>query len=287
MTESDMQDENGHGAGGVLHVVATPLGNADDLSPRARRVLSTADLILAEDTRRAGSLFARLGLAHAGRLMSFYEHNEDKRLPKVLEFLENGASVALISDAGTPLLSDPGFTLVRACRERGIRVTPVPGPSAPVTALSASGLPPLPYTFLGFLPRRKGHTEKLLAAHRDTGATLVFFERKSRLKGSLAICREVLGDRPFCIARELTKDFEEFVSGSLADISGVDPEMRGEITVLVGPPEAEAQTGEEDIARIVEEESAAGGKPKEIARRVADRAPGWTAKEVYALMRDA
>jgi len=287
MTDPDRNNENDSHAGGILHVVATPLGNADDLSPRARRVLSTADLILAEDTRRAGSLFARLGLTHAGRLMSFYEHNEDKRLPKVLEFLENGASVALISDAGTPLLSDPGFTLVRACRERAIRVTPVPGPSAPVTALSASGLPPLPYTFLGFLPRRKGHTEKLLAAHRDTGATLVFFERKTRLKGSLDICREVLGDRPFCIARELTKDFEEFVSGTLADLSGVDPEMRGEITVLIGPPDAEAQAEEADIARLVEEESAAGGKPKEIARRVADRAPGWTAKEVYALMRDA
>jgi len=270
---------------GILHVVATPLGNADDLSPRARSVLETAELILAEDTRRAGTLFARLGLAHAGRLMSFYEHNEEKRLPRVLEFLENGASVALISDAGTPLLSDPGFTLVRACRERGIKVTPVPGPSAPVAALSASGLPPLPYTFLGFLPRRKGQTEKLLAAHRDTGATLIFFERKSRLTGSLAICRDVLGEREFCICRELTKEYEEFLSGSLGDISGVDPELRGEITVIVGPASTDGTTDEADIERVLAEETEAGGKPKEIARRVAERVHGWTAKEVYALMR--
>ena len=270
---------------GILQVVATPLGNADDLSPRARAVLEATDLILAEDTRRAGSLFARLGLAHGGRLMSFYEHNEEKRLPRVLEALEDGASVALISDAGTPLLSDPGFTLVRACRERGIRVTPVPGPSAPVTALSASGLPPLPYTFLGFLPRRKGQTEKLLAAHRDTGATLVFFERKSRLTGSLEICREVLGEREFCIARELTKEYEEFLSGTLGDLSGVDPELRGEITVIVGPARADETTGEDELRRLLDEESQAGGKPKEVARRAAERARGWTAKEVYALMR--
>ncbi|WP_419785677.1 16S rRNA (cytidine(1402)-2'-O)-methyltransferase [Pseudodesulfovibrio sp.] len=276
-----------YNAGGILHVVATPLGNTDDLSPRARHVLANADLILAEDTRRSGALFARIGLTHSGRLMSFYDHNEEKRLPRVLAALEDGASVALISDAGTPLLSDPGYTLVRACRERGIRVTPVPGPSAPVTALSASGLPPLPYTFLGFLPRRKGQTEKLLAAHRDTGATLIFFERKTRLLGSLKICREVLGDRPFCIARELTKDFEEFIPGTLADVSGVDPELRGEITVLIGPPEGTDKAEAEDIAQIIEEESKAGGKPKEIARRVAERAPGWTAKAVYALMRDA
>lgn len=270
---------------GTLWVVATPLGNVGDLSPRAREILMDADVVLAEDTRRAGLLFKRLGLERHGRLMSFFEHNEDKRLPKVLGFLEEGLTVALISDAGTPLLSDPGFTLVRSCREQGIKVSPVPGPSAPVVALSASGLPPLPYTFLGFPPRRKSQTEKLFAAHRDTGATLVFFERKSRLKGTLTIARDILGEREFCVARELTKEYEEFLRGSLGDLDSMDLDLRGELTVIIGPAGEQGDTDEASLARIIEEENEVGGKPKEIARRVAQRAVGWTAKEVYALMR--
>jgi len=271
---------------GTLWVVATPLGNTGDLSPRARDILTDADVVLAEDTRRAGLLFKRLELERHGRLMSFFEHNEDKRLPKVLDFLEDGLSIALISDAGTPLLSDPGFTLVRACRDQGIEVKPVPGPSAPVVALSACGLPPLPYTFLGFTPRKKSHTEKLFTAHRDTGATLIFFERKSRLKGTLEIAHAMLGDREFCVARELTKEYEEFIRGDLGSLDDVDLELRGELTVIIGPGGEEGDTTEEGIHRLLEEESEAGGKPKEIARRVAARATGWTAKEVYAAMRD-
>lgn len=269
---------------GKLWVVATPLGNADDLSPRARQILCEAEIILAEDTRRAGLLFRRLNLERHGRLVSFFEHNEDKRLPKVLEYLEEGLTVALISDAGTPLLSDPGFTLVRACRERGIAVSPVPGPSAPVAALSASGLPPLPYTFLGFPPRKKSQTEALFLAHRDTGATLIFFERKTRLAGTLEIAADILGDREFCVARELTKEYEEFLRGRLGDLTGLDPELRGELTVIIGPATAGGRTGEAELAQLVAEEGGAGGRPKEIARRVAARAVGWTAKEVYATM---
>jgi len=271
---------------GTLWVVATPLGNSGDLSPRARAVLEDADVVLAEDTRRAGLLFKRLELAKHGRLMSFFEHNEDKRLPKVVGFLEDGLDVALISDAGTPLLSDPGFTLVRACRDRGIAVKPVPGPSAPVAALSASGLPPLPYTFLGFAPRKKSQTERLFKVHRDTGATLVLFERKSRLAGTLTIARDILGDREFCVARELTKEYEEFIRGALGGLDGVDLDLRGELTVIIGPAGETGDSGEEEVLRLITEESESGGKPKEIARRVAGRAAGWTAKEIYALMRD-
>jgi len=270
---------------GKLWVVATPLGNVGDFSPRAREILMDADVILAEDTRRAGLLFKRLELERYGRLVSFFEHNEDKRLPKVLEQLGEGMSIALISDAGTPLLSDPGFTLVRACRDEGFAVSPVPGPSAPVVALSASGLPPLPYTFLGFPPRKKTHTEKLFAAHRDTGATLVFFERKSRLEGTLSIAFEALGDREFCVARELTKDYEEFLRGTLGDLKGFDFELRGELTVIIGPAGEAGDASEEDIVRLLDEEREVGGKPKEVARRVAERVSGWTAKEVYAVMR--
>ena len=270
---------------GTLWIVATPLGDVDDLSPRARRILSEADVILAEDTRRAGTLFKRLDLAPRGRLMSFFEHNEDKRLPKVLAFLEEGKDAALMSDAGTPLLSDPGFTLVRACRERGISVRPAPGPSAPVAALSACGLPPLPYAFLGFTPRRKSQTEKLFESYRDTGATLVLFERKTRLKGTLEIAAKALGDREFCVARELTKTYEAFLYGRLGDLDAFDFNLKGEMTVIIGPPGAAEDVDEAAVLEIVREERDAGGKPKEIARRVADRAPGWTAKAVYALMR--
>lgn len=271
---------------GKLWVVATPLGNTGDFSPRARHILEHADVILAEDTRRAGSLFKRLDLERHGRLISFFEHNEDKRLPKVLELLEEGKQIALISDAGTPLLSDPGFTLVRACREHHFDVSPVPGPSAPVVALSASGLPPLPYTFLGFPPRRKSHTEKLFIAHKDTGATLIFFERKSRLRGTLEIAATIFGNREFCVARELTKDYEEFLRGSLDALDAFDCELRGELTVIIGPGGDEGDTDETALLQLIQEEREAGGKPKEIARRVADRATGWTAKEVYAHMRD-
>nr|WP_321513559.1 16S rRNA (cytidine(1402)-2'-O)-methyltransferase [uncultured Pseudodesulfovibrio sp.] len=271
---------------GTLWVVATPLGNTGDLSPRARQILTEADVILAEDTRRAGLLFKRLELERHGRLISFFEHNEDKKIPRVIELLEDGLEVALISDAGTPLLSDPGFTLVRACRDNDIRVSPVPGPSAPVVALSASGLPPLPYTFLGFPPRKKSHTEKLFQVHGETGATLVFFERKSRLTGTLSIAFDILGDREFCVARELTKDYEEFIRGNLGSIIDMDLDLRGELTVIIAPPTETGRTSETKIADMVEEETEIGGKPKEIARRVADRATGWTAKEVYAAMRD-
>lgn len=270
---------------GILWVVATPLGNVDDLSPRARAVLARAGLLLAEDTRRAGLLFQRLGLERSGELMSFFEHNEEQRTPKVLEYLEDGGEAALFSDAGTPLLSDPGFKLVRECRERGISVRPVPGPSAPVTALCACGLPPLPYSFLGFPPRKRSQAAKFFEVHRDTGATLVFFERKTRLAETLSIAAEVLGPREFCIARELTKDYEEFIRGSLDRLDGMDFELRGEITVIIGPATEQERTSEEEIVAIHNEESALGGKPKEIARRVAARAKGWTAKAVYATMR--
>lgn len=251
--------------------------------------MQDADVVLAEDTRRAGSLMKRLGIERkAGTgFTSFHDHNEEKRIPWVLEQLEDGLSIAVISDAGTPLISDPGYRLVAACRERGFRVTPVPGPSAPVAALSAAGLPPLPFTFLGFLPRKKGQATRLLTAHGATKSTLVFFERKSRLAETLDIAREVLGDRPFCIARELTKDFEEFVHGTLAQTGEMDLEFRGEITVIVGPPDESGESSEEELMAVIDEERVAGGKPKEIARRVAARVRGFTAKAVYEKMRPA
>ncbi|WP_449242326.1 16S rRNA (cytidine(1402)-2'-O)-methyltransferase [Desulfovibrio sp.] len=263
-----------------LWVVATPLGNLGDLSPRAREVLASADLVLAEDTRRAGLLFQRLGLPSKG-FLSLFEHNEEARVEQVLAALSEGRSVALVSDAGTPLLSDPGYRLVRACRAAGVPVSPVPGPSAPIAALSACGLPPLPFVFLGFLPRKDGDIRRLLETYAALPATLVFFERKTRLAATLALAAKVLGPRDFCVARELTKEFEEFIQGRLDALDALPEEFLGEITVVVGPPETPARLTEEALLDLLREESARGGKPREVARRAASRAPGWSAKEAY------
>lgn len=267
-----------------LWVVATPLGNPGDLSPRARGILAAADLVLAEDTRRAGLLFQRLSIPAKG-FLSLFEHNEEGRVAQVLAALTEGRTVALISDAGTPLLSDPGYRLVRACREHGLPVSPVPGPSAPIAALSASGLPPHPFVFLGFPPRKAGDIRALFSTFAAVPATLVFFERKTRLAETLALAAEALGPREFCIARELTKEHEQFLYGRLDDLSTLPAELLGEITMLIGPPEAHAQTAEDAFLDLLRQEAAAGGKPKDIARRAAARARGWTAKTAYEKLR--
>jgi 16S rRNA (cytidine1402-2'-O)-methyltransferase len=269
-----------------LYVVATPIGNDADLSPRARGVLERADAILAEDTRRAGLFFKRLLIERARPgFFSLHEHNETGRIPQVLEMLTQGQAVALISDAGTPVLSDPGFRLARACREAGFCVTPVPGPSAPAVALSACGLPPAPYTFLGFLPRQKGQAKKLLSRHAGTGATLVFFERKDRLAATLSLAASVLGDREFALCRELTKIYEEFILGRLGRLEDAKLDVLGEITVVIGPepvgqPASLGEAGP-DLDAVMAEEKARGGKPREVARRVALRVPGLSVKEIY------
>lgn len=266
----------------TLWVVATPLGNPGDFSPRAREAVTGAALVLAEDTRRAGQLFQRCGVS-AARMMSFHDHNEQGRIAAVLEVLAEEGDVALVSDAGTPLMSDPGYRLVRACREAGIRVSPVPGPSAPVTALCACGLPPHPYTFLGFLPRKRGEQVKLLKPFASVKTTLVFFERKTRLKDTLEAALEALGPRELCVSRELTKTHEEFILSRLEKTDELPDELLGEITVVIGPPE-DARSDEADIDAVIAEESEAGGRPKEIARRVKERVPGWSVKEIYERM---
>ncbi len=266
----------------TLFIVATPLGNAADLSPRAAGVLAGAGAVLAEDTRRTGLLLKTLGIA-ARRLVSFHEHNEEARLPQVLGWLASGADVALVSDAGTPLLADPGYRLVRAAREAGYAVSPVPGPSAVLAALSAAGVAPYPFSFLGFPPRGAADAGELFARFGATGATLVFFERKNRLGQTLAAALAALGDRECVICRELTKTFEEFLPGRLSDFAGRDLELLGEVTVVVGPGQA-AKASEATARAVAAEEAAAGGKPREVARRAAARLSGWTVKEVYAML---
>ena len=270
---------------GRLWVVATPLGNPGDLSPRAREALGSVDGILAEDTRRAGMLLARCGISPPP-FTSFHEHNEEARLPQALAWLREGKQLALVSDAGTPLLSDPGYRLVRACREAGIRVSPLPGPSAPVAALSASGLPPYPFVFLGFPPRKEAEREAFFLPYARLCATLIFFERKDRLAATLETAFHLLGPRQACIARELTKTHEEFIHFSLERRDELPDELLGELTVLVGPPLGDTRTSTADLDRIAAEETVRGGKPRDIARRVHKRVSGWSGKEVYQRMRE-
>lgn len=266
----------------TLFIVATPLGNPSDCSPRAAGVLAEAGTVLAEDTRRTGLLLKTLGIT-ARRLVSVHDHNEEDRIPQVLAILADGEDVALVSDAGTPLLSDPGYRLVRAAREAGYPVSPVPGPSAVVTALCAAGIAPYPFSFLGFPPRSAADTRALFARFGASGGTLVFFERKNRLAATLSAALSALGDRECVICRELTKTFEEFIPGRLSDFAGRELELLGEMTVVIGPGKA-ARSSPEEARTVAAEEAAAGGKPKEAARRAMARLSGWTLKEVYAIL---
>lgn len=269
----------------MLWIVATPLGNPGDLSPRAAEILSRVDLVLAEDTRRAGLICQRCGV-RVRAFMSFHEHNEAERQEQVLAELKAGRELALISDAGTPLMADPGYRLVRACRAAGLAVSPVPGPSAVLAALCASGLPPQPFSFLGFLPRKGVERQKLFDAFAKIKSTLVFFERKDRLKESLQNAFESLGGRELCIARELTKTHEEFIIARLEKWRELPDDLLGEITVIIGPPEESGRISEADLLALLGAAGRPGGvlKPRELAKELKDQAPGWTVKELYELI---
>ncbi|MDL2210508.1 16S rRNA (cytidine(1402)-2'-O)-methyltransferase [Desulfovibrio sp. OttesenSCG-928-O18] len=273
---------------GRLWIVATPLGNPGDLSPRANALLGTVDVILAEDTRRSGLLLATCGI-NAKRFVSLHDHNEKSRLPAILEELKAGAEAALVSDAGTPLISDPGYQLVKACREAGIPVSPVPGPSAPMAALSASGIAPLPFAFLGFPPRGKGDIRNFFKPYAALSVTLVFFERKDRLAATLDVAQEILGKREGCIAREMTKTYEEFIPFRLDEKTKqlfAERELLGEITVVLGPPLESIVTDEADVLEVVRQkkDTCPDAKPREIAKQVQPEVSGWSVGDIYALL---
>jgi 16S rRNA (cytidine1402-2'-O)-methyltransferase len=220
---------------GKLVVVATPIGNLDDLSPRARAAFESADLVACEDTRHTGRLLAHLGIKKP--LVSLHEHNERQRLPRLLADLEDGKTIAVASDAGTPLLSDPGFVLVREAAAKGIRVEPIPGASAILTALVASGLPPHPFTFAGFPPPKSGKRRTFYKTWAPLGHTLILFESPHRILPSLEDALAEMGDRPAAIGRELTKLHEEVLRGRLSELVEElrkRPSLKGEFVVVVG-----------------------------------------------------
>jgi 16S rRNA (cytidine1402-2'-O)-methyltransferase len=264
---------------GTLYLVGTPIGNLEDLTERARRTLASVDLIAAEDTRRTGMMLKRLGIE--GRLLSLFEGNEARRVPRLMEELRGGADVAVVSDAGMPGLSDPGYRLVAACVEEGIPVDVVPGPSAAVAALVVSGLPTDRFVFEGFLPRAGKQRAERMAALASEERTIVLFESPRRVVKTLSDLTSTLGDRAVAVARELTKLHQEVIRGRLGEVvkqMGAR-EPRGEFVIVVegasGPPPDGA-----DAVRIASELVAAGLRKRDAARR-ASELTGEPARPIY------
>ncbi|EKF20038.1 16S rRNA (cytidine(1402)-2'-O)-methyltransferase [Nitratireductor pacificus] len=264
-----------------LYLVATPIGNLSDITLRALEVLAAADILACEDTRTSRVLTARYGISRA--MTAYHEHNAREAGPRLLAAIEAGQSVALISDAGTPLVSDPGYRLVEQAAEKGLRVVPVPGPSAVLAALSASGLPTDAFLFAGFLPVKDGQRRRRLDTYRQTPATLIFFESPRRLTESLAAMAEVLGgERQACVAREITKAFEEMRRATLADLAAHYAKAgapKGEIVVCIAPPGAPEEASAEDTDRLLL--SLAAEMPAAKAAGEAARMTGGRKSDLY------
>ena len=268
---------------GTLYLIGTPIGNLEDITLRALRILKEVSLVAAEDTRRARILTQRYEIETP--VTSYFEGNKLTKLEKVLEALDTG-DVALISEAGMPGLSDPGYELIRAAIERGHPLVPVPGPSAPVTALVVSGLPSDSFLYLGFLPRRQNERRRMLAEVANERCTLITFEAPHRLRQSLADFETVLGgDRPLAVCRELTKLHEEVWRGTVAEARAhfdqVEP--RGEFTLVIGGAPQERECWEEGRVRAALDELLAQGVRRSAAARRVAAASGWGRQEVYRL----
>lgn len=223
---------------GHLYIVATPIGNLADLTDRARAILSAVDLVACEDTRTTGTMLTRLGIRR--ELVAYHEHNEAEAAARLADAVASGKSVAVVSDAGTPGVSDPGFRIVRACRRRGLPVVPVPGPSALVAALSASGLPTNAFLFAGFLPPRSAARIAFLQRNRDLPNTIVLYESCHRIAAAVREIVATLGpQRVICVAKEVTKLHEAFFTGTAADVNArlAKSSLKGEFVLLIAPPD--------------------------------------------------
>lgn len=269
---------------GTLYLVATPLGNLEDITARALRILREASLIAAEDTRHTRKLLAHFDL-HTP-LTSYFEHNKLAKLDTILQAL-NAGTVALVSDAGTPGLSDPGYELVRAALNAGHTVTPIPGPSAVVAALVASGLPTDAFVYLGFLPRKEAERQALLRSVAQEPRTLVAYESPHRLLQALADIESQLGNRPVAVARELTKVHEEIFRGPAREAQAhfSAKEVLGEITLVIGGADSQPaeQWTEAHVRQALAGLLADGTRPKAAAQQVAQQS-GWRSRDVYRLL---
>ena len=272
---------------GQLILAATPIGNLGDATDRLREVLATADVVAAEDTRMARQLCRKLGVTPAGRLMAHHEHNEAASARGLLSLVRDGATVAVVTDAGMPTVSDPGHRLVAAAAAEGLAVTCAPGASAVTTALALSGLPTDRFAFDGFVPRKAGERTRAFEQIRAEQRTVVFFESPQRITAALESLVEVLGaDRPACVARELTKLHEQIVRGTADELLAwarereVGEGIRGEIVLVVGPGGEAEGTSLQELVAVVEQRVADGERMKQAAAQVA-AAHGVRKNELY------
>src|SRR5262250_3197654 len=273
------------GRTGCLYLVATPIGNLEDITLRALRILKESDQIACEDTRHTQKLLNHYSIQRP--LVSYHEHNELTRAPELVLAMEQGAQVALVSDAGVPLVSDPGYRLVTLCLRHRLPVIPVPGPSALLAALSASGLPNEEFLFAGFLPARSGERRRALERLRIEDRTIIFYEAPHRIEETLADAREILGDRTACLARAVTKLHEEFRRGTLSELiaSLSDKPVRGEITLLIGAVPAEHRAAQRDssqsLAERVDELIRQAKLDRKEALKLAAKERGMTKRAAY------
>jgi 16S rRNA (cytidine1402-2'-O)-methyltransferase len=273
---------------GRVVLLGAPLGNIGDASTRLREVLASADVVAAEDTRRLARLARDLGITVRGRVVSYFEGNDERRTPELVEALEAGSVVAVVTDGGMPSVSDPGFRLVRAALEAGFPVTAAPGPSAVTTALALSGLPSDRFVFEGFLPRTSSNRRSRLREMAAEPRTLVFFEAPHRVTGALADLAATFGaDRPAAVCRELTKTYEEVRRGSLAELAAwaAESEPRGEITLVVGgaPARPDERPGDDELRAAVAAHEARGLSRRDAIQAVADEY-GVKRREIYTLV---
>lgn len=271
---------------GTLLIIGTPIGNLDDLSPRATRALASCDLLLCEDTRHTGKLLSHLGIGT--RLESFHDHNEDQKAERIVGLIAEGKTVGLVSDAGMPVISDPGFALVRLARVRGLPVEVIPGPFAGVTALAASGIAPLPFMFHGFPPHRHGERLDFYQRIAALGMTAVLYESPQRIIGSLEDARAAMGDVEAAVAREMTKLHEELLRGSLSSLIEeltARETIRGEITVVLAAASAEPhpKISDEEIRREFEKLRAKGIRRNDAIKLLAE-GHGVRKNELYRIL---
>ena len=267
---------------GVLYIVATPIGNLEDISLRALRILKEVDRIAAEDTRHTRILLNHYDIRTP--LVSYHEHNEKTQAQRLVECLQRGENIALVSDAGTPAISDPGFRLVVEALRADVRIIPLPGPSALATVLSASGLPTDRFAFEGFLPAKRQERDARLHALRSESRTLVFYEAPHRVKESLMTMRRILGDREIVVAREVSKVHEEFLRGSIEQVLAqlAEREVKGELTMVVHGAGREAQVSEEELIAQIRRMAEEGIGVKQISELLGERHQ-VAKREVYRL----
>jgi 16S rRNA (cytidine1402-2'-O)-methyltransferase len=275
---------------GCLFLVGTPIGNLEDITLRALRTLREADQIACEDTRHTQKLLTHYDIHKP--LVSYHEHNEMTRAPELVVAMEEGQQIALVSDAGTPLVSDPGHRLVALCLRHHIRVVPIPGPSALLAALSASGLPGEEFLFVGFLPARTGERHRALERLRLEDRTIVLYEAPHRVAECLQDAREILGERPACLAREVTKIHEEFRRGTLSELAAslLETPARGEITLLIGAAETHAGAqidSTQSLADRVDELIRQAKLDRKEALKLAAKERGLTRRDAYSQMLDS